>query len=715
MIVPFVSNRTYAIIKVPELIMNLTGNIMKNHAIIGFLIGLLFVVNTGVCMGTQTWDETLFAETMKMERTEGMQKVFLDRTKSFASQVLYPDRIYVIQHDYFISHDVDMPSNCILLFDGGSISGRHKINGNNTAIDAGAIKILSTDLSFGGTWNVDKAYPEWFGTIHDNKNTTCVAQAINKCFELSEKVLLSFKGEYFATSNETVVVKGILEGNLQGRNVKDGVNVGTFLTFLESVQPGESFVRIGTGKSGKVENRTKSCKIKDLYIKTPIKGPAQTAALEIGHVGGCDIINVWVNHRSVKESEFTASELENPPNYCNYGIKLTAIEGETNSEFVNIENSTFFADIPMYIQRGVDFMRVSNTRFVCNDYGYASIYGNSLGSAVLFSQISINQGLYGIYAQNVTNNVTFDAFRIEQLRNLSINGKNYGCNIYVEGPDNASQRCILTFNNGYLSPNDGVKIKGFKLNMGQAPASIVFNRCSNTTQTVERYHYLFDLSECTDYVTLVCDNCCLSGGKVILNGLMRVRGNRERSQKTSAYYPSYIDNLETESYPLTTDLDDLRTYRYIRESTSELTADIFQTILSVPVSQTTANDKTPKIKSIVSREDNNFAYNATYAYKVEMECFGAGVYGKAVFVRRYKTTLDNGGRIKKIMVGKGAASVYNIVGDLFKYNSHTDGVISICDYLTDGGFALFNHTGVEIVLKAKVTQIIDNDLFIEAQ
>lgn len=674
---------------------------------------LFFVFYSAVCKADTSREGVLSVESMKSEQSLAMQKIYLDKNKSFASQLRYSGCIYVIQYDFLINQDVRMPSDCILVFDGGSLSGHYTIRGNNTSIEAVTRRIFSIDLSFDGTWNIEKAYPEWFGTVHDNRNTTCAALAINKCFTLSEKVCLSYKGEYYVTSNETVVVKGVLEGSLQGRNINEGVNVGSFLTFLKTIPPGESFVRIGSRKSGSVDNRTKSCKIKDLYIKTPLNGPSQTAAIEIGHVGGCDIINVWVNHRSVRKSEFRTTELDNPLNYCNYGIKLTAIDGATNSEFLNIENSTFFADIPMYIQRGVDFMRVSNTRFACNDYGFASIYGNSLGSAALFSQISFNQGLYGIYARNVTNNVTFDAFRIEQLRNLTIKGKNYGCNIYVEGPDNVSQRCLLTFNNGYFSPNDGVKIKGFKLNMGLAPASIVFNRCSNTTQTVERYNYLFDLSECSDYIRLVCNNCSLSGGKVILNGYMAVRGSRERNQVASTYYPSYVEDLETVSYPLTTTIEGLRTYRYVRESTNELTADIYQIILPVPPSLFSTNDKTPKIKSIVTREDDHYAHNATYAYKVEMECYGSGIYGKAVFVRMYNTTLNDSGEIKRITVGNGKASVYNEVGDIFKYNSHSDGVISICDFMSDGGFAIFNHTGVEIVLKAKVTQMIDNGLFIK--
>lgn len=75
--------------------------------------------------------------------------------------------IYVIQYDFTLGENITVPANCVLEFDGGSISGNKTIIGNNTGIDAGLVKILNTDVTLGGSWNVVEAYPEWFGAKGD--------------------------------------------------------------------------------------------------------------------------------------------------------------------------------------------------------------------------------------------------------------------------------------------------------------------------------------------------------------------------------------------------------------------------------------------------------------------------------------------------------------------------------------------------------------------
>jgi hypothetical protein len=74
---------------------------------------------------------------------------------------------YVIKYDYELSEDITIPENCILEFDGGSISGAYTITGANTGINAGLVKVFNTDVILAGTWNVAEAYPEWFGAKGD--------------------------------------------------------------------------------------------------------------------------------------------------------------------------------------------------------------------------------------------------------------------------------------------------------------------------------------------------------------------------------------------------------------------------------------------------------------------------------------------------------------------------------------------------------------------
>lgn len=97
----------------------------------------------------------------------GMGKVVLKKNKSFASQVTEPNTIYVIQYNFTLTDDVTIPANCVLEFDGGSISGNYTITGQNTGIEAGLIKIFNTDITFAGTWNIDKILANWFIASND--------------------------------------------------------------------------------------------------------------------------------------------------------------------------------------------------------------------------------------------------------------------------------------------------------------------------------------------------------------------------------------------------------------------------------------------------------------------------------------------------------------------------------------------------------------------
>lgn len=97
---------------------------------------------------------------------------------------------YVIKYNYELSENITVPENCILEFDGGSISGKHTITGNNTGISSNTYSIFGFDIDFGGTWKVEKVLLNWFATdangywnnalykaIKYFRNVTCVAHS----------------------------------------------------------------------------------------------------------------------------------------------------------------------------------------------------------------------------------------------------------------------------------------------------------------------------------------------------------------------------------------------------------------------------------------------------------------------------------------------------------------------------------------------------------
>ena len=115
---------------------------------------------------------------------------------SVTTRVPRTDTIYVIEYDYELAEDITIPANCVLEFDGGSISGAHTITGQNTGINAGLVKIFNTDVTLAGTWHIQHVTAEWFGanTI-DTDVTENMQKALDFC-ELNSTGLMLANGVY---------------------------------------------------------------------------------------------------------------------------------------------------------------------------------------------------------------------------------------------------------------------------------------------------------------------------------------------------------------------------------------------------------------------------------------------------------------------------------------------------------------------------------------
>lgn len=169
--------------------------------------------------------------------------------------------IYNIQYDYDLNgKSINLPSNCILEFTGGSLNNG-TIIGNNSKIKGDLIQIFKINTIINGSWDIIESYPEWFG----EKTST----SIQLCLDYFPVVKLT-NSEYICNtalviSDSAKILKG--EGNntildFSTCNAEVCINMSAFRTVLKDlIVKTNNFVENQTGisfiystENGQIEN-----------------------------------------------------------------------------------------------------------------------------------------------------------------------------------------------------------------------------------------------------------------------------------------------------------------------------------------------------------------------------------------------------------------------------------------------------------------------------
>lgn len=87
--------------------------------------------------------------------------VHLDPSKSFVEQVIAANKVYVVYNDFKLGGNVTIPENCVLKFEGGTLSNGTLI-GTNTVIEAERKRIFGPNIKISGKWNTKTVYSSWF-------------------------------------------------------------------------------------------------------------------------------------------------------------------------------------------------------------------------------------------------------------------------------------------------------------------------------------------------------------------------------------------------------------------------------------------------------------------------------------------------------------------------------------------------------------------------
>lgn len=142
--------------------------------------------------------------------------------------------IYIIQYDFTLGEDIIIPANCVLEFNGGSISGAYTLTGNNTCINAKNIGIFGSDILFDGVWNVVKVLANWFKASSD---TLMFSRAIEFASVIFENI----------TNNTDYVFSNITVTCL---NSSYTINDTLFIPICISFDGNGSILNVGSGLDG---------------------------------------------------------------------------------------------------------------------------------------------------------------------------------------------------------------------------------------------------------------------------------------------------------------------------------------------------------------------------------------------------------------------------------------------------------------------------------
>ena len=145
-------------------------------SVVGFM--LLFLIFEGIFLFPQQSNAHNYSASLAIKKNnEYPEKIDtvnkdIDSPQDFKKLIEKKQEgciIINITQNYDLNGEViTLPQDCILHFSGGVVCNG-TLKGDNTCIDAPITKIFGKDIVIVGSWNVDYAYPEWFGAKGDGK------------------------------------------------------------------------------------------------------------------------------------------------------------------------------------------------------------------------------------------------------------------------------------------------------------------------------------------------------------------------------------------------------------------------------------------------------------------------------------------------------------------------------------------------------------------
>lgn len=355
-------------------------------------------------------------------------------------------KTYVISQDIVLSTSETIAPDVTLIFQGGKITSKSAVTltGNHTKIVAPIGRIFADKVSVKGSWDIDRAYPQWFGaTTYDNfvnyNSQTVVkesGEAINKAIIMKQRGEVFLVKGIYIIANPIILHDGIILLGDRGMEMGHGDNDTNKYdgTILQSWKNSNTII---TDSDDKYMIYVNAYANKQRITKGDFLSGQITA-----------IMNVELYNYMPSITVGSAQELQNSTTACIKGIFAYESCQLDHVRFFNLRQALAYAG-----DKYIDNKQVTNCDYVCLNDNFKYL-----------------DRLYAYDFKWLGDNLMFEHNTIQDRRfnkGISLNNCNSGtirCNI-INADVNFSCCKGLDFSNNHMEGGPQITIKCSNLSM----------------------------------------------------------------------------------------------------------------------------------------------------------------------------------------------------------------------------------------------------------
>ena len=323
--------------------------------------------------------------------------------------------VYMLTMNYAVSGTLNLNANVTIIFAGGIFTGTGTINGNNTTFVAPPIQVFDANISFSGTWKMEKVFAENFG----DTNGANAAPAINKALAFSNisGCIVQLLGKTYNVTGSINILGGTtLQGTIAGPSLTSDSSVSKEGTVIYTASDINVLSIITTGNESTSDVDCYRFAIKDLTIRHAGSGTTETIGNSIfidapntlpprkGLISNIILKHNTTNGYGIRVSGGSYIEFHNIHVRGGKGVKVTGNKLQEFLWFNKVEidsvNKTSFE-----ITHGNN---IYLTEIDTNDSKIGLMINNETGETfnVFVNRFNSARCTYGILIRTVTNYIT---------------------------------------------------------------------------------------------------------------------------------------------------------------------------------------------------------------------------------------------------------------------------------------------------------------------